>query len=273
MKKLINDEKLFNRLVEWKYGYILYNHSAVNMAESIELYGEFSGGEVHLFKHFSRPGYYILDIGANIGVFTIPFSKFVGDTGKVFAFEVQKLFFQVLTANVALNSLKNVFTYNFAVSNKVDTIELLDQRVDIPLSNCQLSLLAPSNEDQKVKVKQIVLDEFYDEKRLDIMKIDVEGMEYEVIEGAKKLIEKFRPILYVENDRKEKSEALIELIQSLNYRLFWHAVPLYNKNNYANVEKNIFGRYGSINMLCIHKSINANIKGLREIHDAKDYYS
>ena len=78
-------------------------------------------------------------------------------------------------------------------------------------------------------------------------------MEEEVLSGATTTIEKYRPVLYVENDRREKSPSLIRFIQSLGYRMWWHLPPLYNPANYLGNHENIFANMVSINLLCLPK--------------------
>ena len=60
-----------------------------------------------------RDGYISLDVGANIGCHTVPFAKLVGESGRVVAFEPQRLVFQNLCANLALNALTNVYVYHW----------------------------------------------------------------------------------------------------------------------------------------------------------------
>src|SRR5258708_2093762 len=104
----------------------------------------------------------------------------------------------------------------------------------------------------------------------DMLKIDVEGMEGEVVAGAEKTIARFRPALYVENDRDKHSAALIRQLLNLGYRLYWHFPPLFNRDNYFHASENVFGRIVSINMLALHRSFPQNIQGLREITFAED---
>ena len=113
------------------------------------------------------------------------------------------------------------------------------------------------------------LDNFLNNiNRLKLLKIDVEGMEIDVIKGAKELIKKFRPIIYIENDRQEHSKNLIELIWSLDYKIYWHLPRLYNENNFFNEKDNIFGNIVSVNMLCIHKDINIKVSDMDEVLDS-----
>ena len=177
-------------------------------------------------------------------------------TGRVFAYEPQRIIFQTLCANLALNSITNVECMQQGLGNK-------DGHVFIPDINynkrgnyggIEINKFADGN-----KVEISMLDKLLYLPRLNFIKIDVEGMEHSVISGALKVINKFKPILYVENDRLDKSKALIELIRSLDYRIFWHNPPLYNKDNYAGVEENIFNTIVSVNILCFHSSVKINI--------------
>ena len=98
-----------------------------------------------------------------------------------------------------------------------------------------------------------------------LIKIDVEGMELAVLEGAVAVLGERKPLLYVENDRAENSKALIAWLLNRNYRLYWHVPPMFNARNYFGESQNVFGNIVSINMLCIPASMAASVEGLREI--------
>ena len=93
-------------------------------------------------------------------------------------------------------------------------------------------------------------------------------MEEKVLKGSEQIIKKFKPFLYVENDRQEKSKELIEYIQSLDYKLYWHLPRLFNENNFLKNKTNIFGNIVSVNMLCIHKDLKINIEKMVEVVDS-----
>ena len=90
-------------------------------------------------------------------------------------------------------------------------------------------------------------------------------MELEVLKGARRTITRLRPALYVENDREEKSAALIAHLHSLDYDLFWHRPPLFNPQNHAGNPENVFEKTVSINMLCFHRSLQATVTGLQQV--------
>ncbi len=99
---------VFNEVRECRYGTFLYNKLYTYVGKSIELYGEFSQGEAHLFDQLLKPGSIVLEAGANYGTHTVHLAQIVGEQGHVFAFEPQPHVFYGLCANVALNNLINV---------------------------------------------------------------------------------------------------------------------------------------------------------------------
>ena len=107
----------FNCLIEARHGYYVYNKNDVYIGKSIEKYGEFSHLEAKLFEQICKEGDIVIEVGANIGAHTVYLSKLVGK-GVVFAFEPQRLVFQNLCANLAINSISNVFAYQEAVGEE-----------------------------------------------------------------------------------------------------------------------------------------------------------
>ena len=88
------------------------------MGTALKKYGEFSEIELSIIKKFIKPGDYVFDIGANIGLLTVPFAKTIGNNGKVFSFEPQSFVYDVLNKNIELNNLVNVETFHNGVSSK-----------------------------------------------------------------------------------------------------------------------------------------------------------
>ena len=107
LPKIINDEH-FNAVVKGKYGYVVFNKNDRFIGQSIEKYGDYCEHEVALFKQICHPGNVVIDVGASIGPHTLALSRLVGNGGRVYAFEPQRIVFQTLCANIALNSITNV---------------------------------------------------------------------------------------------------------------------------------------------------------------------
>src|SRR5690348_6502662 len=98
-----------------RYGTMTYPRQDVYIGRSLTEYGEYSEGEVDLFRQVLRPGDVALDIGANLGAHTLPLARLVEPSGRIFAFEPQRILFQILCANVALNEIPNVHALPFAL--------------------------------------------------------------------------------------------------------------------------------------------------------------
>ena len=255
----------FNRLARGRYGYTLYNKNDTYVGRSIERFGEFSEGEANLLKQVCQPNDIVVEVGANIGALTVPMAMAVGNGGLVLAYEPQPIVFQTLCGNLALNSLTNVRCFCSAVGAEAGNVFIPGIRYDMEGNFGGVSV---DQYDKGFKVPKITLDATLDIPRCKMIKIDVEGMEAEVITGAAETIKKFRPLLYVENDRVEKSKKLIELLWSMDYKLAWHLTPLFNPENFAGNQENIFGTIVSVNMLCTHNESKVNMQGFHDITDS-----
>jgi FkbM family methyltransferase len=255
----------FNTLSKCRYGWMLYHEADQYIGRGLKKYGEFSEGEVELFRQLLRPGDMVVEAGANFGAHTLAMARMVGEQGCVMAFEPQRLVFQALTANVALNSLMNVVTIQAGVGERPGSI-----RVPVlnPAKRLNFGGFSINHHEAGELVPLQTIDSL-DLQRCRLLKADVEGMEREVVEGARNTIMRLRPVLYVENDREEQSPRLISLIQSLGYRLWWHLPPMFNPNNFRGDSENVFGQIVSVNMLCLPAEAQANID-LREIHTPQD---
>jgi hypothetical protein len=104
-------------------------------------------------------------------------------------------------------------------------------------------------------------------------KIDVEGMERDVLLGARATIQRLQPVLYIENDRFDRSEALLALLFELGYRVWWHPVPLFARDNFHNNPNNVFGNIVSLNILCLPRDMDAPEPTLREVRSAQERWS
>ena len=109
------------------------------------------------------------------------------------------------------------------------------------------------------------LDDLVGEQEVGLMKVDVEGFELSALRGAEATIDRSRPVLYVENDRVENSDALIDWIRAKDYRMWWHVPPLYNPSNFFAEKENIYPGTRSINMVCLPRELPAPPSPLEEI--------
>lgn len=251
-----------------RYGLMTYMVNDRYVGGSFERYGEYSEGEVHLFRQIVRPGHVVVEAGANIGAHTLPLAKLAGAKGSVLAFEPQRQIFQILCANLALNRIGNVRAMPMALGARPG--QAVIPPVDYGTAeNFGGVALAAQGEGESVPV--LTLDSTI-LPACHLIKADVEGMEIDVIDGAVATIGKFRPTLYVENDRRKHSPVLIKKLFDLGYRLYWHLPLLFNPANFFEVAENVFGTIGSINVLGIPKERNPTITGMREIVSPDDWW-
>jgi len=243
-----------------RYGPMMYLRQDQYVGRSFAEYGEFSEGEVDVFRQCLRPGDVALDVGANLGAHTVPLAQLVGPTGAVHAFEPQRILFQILCGNLALNEVANVRALPFALGRAPGstTVPPLDYRGANNFGGIPLGTTAGEN------VPVITLDQL-GLAQVRLIKIDVEGMEIDVLAGGKDTLARCRPILYVENDRADKAEALVAQLQEDGYRMWWHTPPLYNPNNLLGNPQNVFGNVMSFNMLCLPRETATQVAGMTEI--------
>jgi len=98
-------------------------------------------------------------------------------------------------------------------------------------------------------------------------------MELEVIQGARTLISSHNPIIYVENDRKDKSPTLIDSLFELGYRCYWHTPPYVRTPNFRENPENKFSSTVAVNRLCTPRSQQISVNAFREVKSANDWWS
>ncbi len=235
-------------LKQCRYGPMLFLANDQYIGGALDKYGEFSEGEVHLFRQIVKPNWLVLDVGANHGTHTVALAQIVGPGGRVFSFEPQRVLFHLVCANVALNSLGNVNAYCGGVGSELGFLNV--PRVDYTRPNNFGAIEMGGTGGEGVP---LVTVDSLELPMLHFAKIDAEGMEGDVIRGAQETIARCRPILYMENDRDDKSPTLIQQMWDLDYTLYYHLPYYYNRYNFYGVADNIYGGTISVNMLCIPK--------------------
>ena len=180
--------------------------------------------EIKFLLENLSPGQTAVDIGSYKGAYTYWMSKRIGSTGKVFAFEPISENFELLRKNVSVNNYNNVFCEQKAVSNenKKVTMEISDRIGDHRIIENKKSNNAT------IQVDCLTLDKFFkDEQKIDFLKIDTEGFDLHVLQGAENIIKKnknivicieFNPTLLHQNNIQPKS--LLNFITSLGFTIF-----------------------------------------------------
>jgi FkbM family methyltransferase len=222
----------FAVVVPTVYGQILVNRHDINQMDSLLKNGVAPDhDEIRMLAALLRckkPDRVVIDVGASFGTYSLALAAVVGPRGKVHAFEPQRIIYNMLAGSVALNSLTNVYCYNAAVGDREGVIDAPQFDYSMPLNFGgvefgpeqveELTQIRKHDPDVAEQVHLTTLDGLGLE-RVDLIKLDVEGMEMEVLSGALSTIGRFRPILYVEF-LKSDSEALRARLNDLAYEVF-----------------------------------------------------
>ena len=228
--------------VRGRYGKMFVMGTDWYIGQSFEKYGEYGEEEVQLMRNFIDSDSVVFDVGANIGALTVPLAI---AAGTVVAFEPQPEVFELLKLNCTEHH--NVVVNNLGLGSR--NTKMYVPKIDYSTTgNFGGVSLCEDKQDTVVDVAK--LDD-YMAGVCDLIKIDVEGMELEVLKGGTDTIKRCKPILYVENDREEKSADLISYLMQLGYRMWWHKPRLFNQFNYKNCQENVFSNIVSCNMLCV----------------------
>ena len=264
--------------VKARYGFFRYISNDEHMGMALKKYGEFSEIELSVIKRFIRPGDYVFDIGANIGLLTVPFARHVGANGKVFSFEPQSFVYNVLNKNIELNNLSNVKAYNNGVGSKKKKIKIdeMDFTKTGNFGGFTLSNKYKNSDCGTIKHKKknlvniLKLDDFLELSKCDFMKIDVELMEIDVLKGGEKFLNKYKPTLWVENHLTYPND-LNEYLLEHDYTPYWCATRFFNPQNFNEDNQNVFKNMVTINTLAIHQNskidIDCNYLGLTKVEN------
>ena len=237
------------KTVTCRYGEVSFYADDQFIGHGLEKYGEYSEAEIALWRQIIKPGWIVLDIGANIGALTLPMAQLVGPQGNVIAFEPQPENYALLQKNIEQNQLESIVTaFDCALGSSEGSIRV-PPLASLGHKNYGGFELHDNDFGDPVHIR--ALDGFGFGIPLKFIKVDVEGFEAEVLRGARDTIKQHRPILYVEADRRDKAEELMLLIRSMNYYVHEHLPPLYNPSNFRGNSQNDFGNIVSINVLCI----------------------
>lgn len=251
------------KVKDCRFGPMMYLSNDRYIGRGLDKYGESHFHEIQLLKQLVSKGDVVIDVGANMGVITIPLAKAVGEDGYVMSIEAQPFIYNILCGNLALNELHQAQALNRAVADTSGVVAYLpniDYRAEESFGSFFVSQQPPS---QKCRpVSTIALDDMTLNPRL--IKIDVEGMELPVLYGARKTIERCKPVLYVEF--LDDHEELVKFMRSIDYDFKIHEPPLFNENNFLKEKEDMFisvdgNPIVSIDIVCWHKDTELGADG------------
>lgn len=167
--------------------------------------------EYGLLDTWLAPGDWVLDIGANVGHYTMRMSELVGTNGRVIAIEPVPETFALLAANVRLFAHANVSLLNAAVSDRTATVGMQIPRFDQGLPNYYQAHL--TEDPAGLTVLSIPVDALALPARIKLAKLDVEGHELPALRGMRGLLERDHPVVIVETG----SQATVDFLEGLGY--------------------------------------------------------
>ncbi len=163
----------------------------------------------------------VFDVGANWGIHTLFLSRLVGAGGRVWAFEPVPEVFAELQWHLAMNKCQNVTAMEYALAEREgESMFLRGATATQGRLDPEIALSKPAEDRFAVPVKTVDgIVAQYALKQVDFMKIDVEGAESKVLEGAIKTMEQFRPRLIIELHNPEQDLAVAEFLCRRGFRL------------------------------------------------------
>lgn len=234
--------------VEARHGRFLINRHDIYVGYGLLYYGEYCEVEWRFFQRFIPHGATVIDAGANVGALAVPMARHVGSEGRVMAFEPQPLIFRCLKDNAAHNNLPQLLPLPFGLGAEDGIIEAALPDYEQQSSFASFSLLQGGT---GLRARIVRLDDVFTAPSLSFIKMDIEGMELQALKGATRTISQHRPVIYIENDKDDKSAALISWFLESGYRLWWHTTPMFNPDNVRGIAENVYGVIHNINMIAL----------------------
>lgn len=206
----------------------------VDLADSVIgwgiIRGKYETHELDFVRRTVKPGQTVLDIGANIGFFTIIMASLIGPTGRVYAFEPMEAHANLLARSIAENDFADrVVVERAALSDKSGSGQLIRASETINAGGAYLN--QQENElpagHQSDEVKLITLDTYPIQRPVHFIKIDIEGAELLALRGARDLLKEDRPVILSEVHPAQlrkvsgcSAKDFVSEIEGLNYRCY-----------------------------------------------------
>jgi FkbM family methyltransferase len=221
--KLCKKKKEIETPIEIKDTGLFYGYHHDFITEYINQYGDWESEYNNIFDKYLNDNSLCIDVGAFIGTNTI---KMARRCKKVYSFEPYEQTFNLLKKNLEFNNINNVEVYQKAVGNENKKItemyypEKLKQYENLSnVGAMRVTYEFHENTKMKVDVDMIKLDDYFYMQKIDLIKLDCEGCELDVLKGGKYIIQKFKPIILLENfERKELLEDVWKELEGLDYK-------------------------------------------------------
>jgi FkbM family methyltransferase len=218
-------------ILEERYKFYWDRYDPRTAISCLVVQGYYEKYETKILKYFAElKNGSIIDIGANLGYYSVILGKLLKPSDKLFAFEANPLVIEMLNKNIAINDLQeNIEVFNCALSD----INNQKLKLYLPLragsSAASLNKLHPDDKNNSIEILTRRLDDVGQIRNLDrisLIKIDVEGAELNVIKGALETIRENKPVIFIELLRKWSKifgyhpNDVLRILQELGYKVF-----------------------------------------------------
>lgn len=210
------------------------------IGKSIENYGEYAQRELDFLTSLLNKNCVVYDIGGNIGYHAIAFASVAK---YVYTFEPNLQNFDLLLKNI--KDYNNICPINAAVGD-IGTVLNIEEFNITQQSNYGNVKVGNGNK----QVISLKLDNFL-MPQPNLVKIDVEGFEYKVIQGMKNIIELCSPWIYFEAHETVELPEIIKFLNDLKYNMYWCEVKNFNENNFLKNTNNVFANSATISILAV----------------------
>jgi FkbM family methyltransferase len=183
--------------------------------------GIYEPGCTNVLRQYAREGSLCVDVGANLGYFSIFMSRLVGGRGQVIAFEPMPDTVEILQKNVRVNDLRNVTVVQAAAGDVTGSVEFFSEQSQSMTKTASMLNHRFQGAARTTIVPSIRLDDYFvgAARYPDFIKIDVEGAEESVLNGARETLARSSPALVVEIHRwgSPESQRVLSLLSELGY--------------------------------------------------------
>jgi FkbM family methyltransferase len=190
----------------------------------VRLLGRWDSNEKRVLEKIIHKGLNIVEVGANFGVYTLQMADLVGKSGKVYAFEANPMVSKYLKESIKLNNLQDIIVMFEKAAGDIPGEAFLEFGVE----NIGGGHLVSSASSSSIKTHIVRLDDVVNEEHIDLLKIDAEGCEFKILQGAKELIKRNADhiILMMEfipshlKNQKSDPEALLQFLKEQGFFLW-----------------------------------------------------
>jgi FkbM family methyltransferase len=212
------------------YGQVLVNRFDTNQTNALIKTGEsLDAGEIAMLQNIIQmlpAGQVFVDVGANFGLYSLAMAQTLKSTGgTVISFEAQRIIYNMVCGSVALNSLENVFVHHLAVADREGSVAIpklnyaqVSSFGSVEFADQQNEFMGQERGVSTESVRTVTLDSMA-WPRVDMIKIDIEGMEEMALAGATELFGVQRPIALIEWIKSDK-QAIVDYFAARDYSVY-----------------------------------------------------